>query len=80
MSLFANRPRLIHGALAIFALAVIGRAAQVQLLDGAQWSARARDQQVAAAPLPAPRGAIRDAGGAVLVESREMVRLRIAPR
>lgn len=80
MSLLANRPRLIHAALALFALAVIIRAAQVQLLDGAQWSARARDQQVAAAPLPAPRGAIRDAGGAVLVESREMVRLRIAPR
>lgn len=80
MSLFDNRPRLIHGALALFALAVIGRAAKVQLLDADRWRARARDQQVAAAPLPAPRGAIRDAGGAVLVESREMVRLRIAPR
>lgn len=80
MSLFADRPRLIHASLALFALAVIGRAAKVQLLDGERWSARARDQQVAAAPLPAPRGAITDAGGDVLVESREMVRLRVAPR
>ncbi len=80
MSLFADRPRLIHGALALFALAVIGRAAKVQLLDADRWRARAHDQQVAAAPLPAPRGAIQDAGGEVLVESREMVRLRVAPR
>ena len=80
MTLFADRPRLIHGVLALFALAVIGRAAKVQLFDGARWAARARDQQVAASPLPAPRGVIRDASGEVLVESREMVRLRIAPR
>jgi cell division protein FtsI (penicillin-binding protein 3) len=80
VSLFADRPRLIHVALALFALAVIGRAAKVQLLDADRWRARARDQQVADAPLPAPRGAIRDASGDVLVESREMVRLRVAPR
>lgn len=80
MSLLANRPRIIHAALALFALAVIGRAAKVQLMDAGQWRARARDQQVAAAPLPAPRGTIRDVSGDVLVESREMVRLRVAPR
>src|SRR5450830_877761 len=80
VSLFADRPRIIHGALVLFALAVVGRAAKVQLLDGARWTARARDQQVAASPLPAPRGSIRDARGDVLVESREMVRLRVAPR
>jgi cell division protein FtsI (penicillin-binding protein 3) len=80
VSLLADRPRLIHAALALFALAVIGRAAKVQLLDADRWRARARDQQVAAAPLPAPRGAVVDAGGQVLVESREMVRLRVAPR
>jgi cell division protein FtsI (penicillin-binding protein 3) len=80
VSLFADRPRIIHGALVLFALAVVGRAAKVQLLDGARWTARARDQQVTASPLPAPRGAIRDARGDVLVESREMVRLRVAPR
>ena len=78
--MFADRPRIIHGVLALFALAVVGRAAKVQLFDGARWAARARDQQVAASPLPAPRGVIRDASGEVLVESREMVRLRIAPR
>ena len=80
MSLFADRPRLIHVSLALFALAVIGRAAKVQLLDAGQWRAKARAQQVAASPLPAPRGAIRDASGDVLVESREMVHLRVAPK
>ncbi len=80
MSLFADRPRLIHVSLALFALAVVGRAAKVQLLDADHWRERARYQQVAASPLPAPRGAVRDASGDVLVESREMVRLRVAPR
>ena len=80
MSLFADRPRLIHWSLALFALAVVGRAAKVQLLDAERWRSRARDQQVAASPLPAPRGAIRDASGDVLVESRQMVHLRVAPR
>ncbi len=80
MSLFANRPRLIHVSLALFALAVVSRAAKVQLLDAERWRSRARDQQVTASPLPAPRGAIRDASGEVLVESREMVHLRVAPR
>ena len=80
MSLFADRPRLIHWSLALFALAVVGRAAKVQLLDADRWRSRARDQQVSASPLPAPRGAIRDESGDVLVESREMVHLRVAPR
>lgn len=67
-------------SLALFALALVGRAAKVQLLDSDRWRSRARYQQVAASPLPAPRGMIRDASGDVLVESREMVRLRVAPR
>lgn len=79
MSLFANRPRLIHASLALFAGALVLRAGYVQLYKGAHWRALARGQQVAAAPLPAPRGPVLDANGEVLVESREMVQLRIAP-
>ncbi len=75
----ADRSRLIHAGLLLFAVAVVGRAAKVQLLDHSEWRARAKDRQVDMTTLPAARGAIREAGGEVLVESREMVRLNIAP-
>lgn len=67
------------GSLA-FAVALIGRSAKVQLLERDQWRARASAQQLAATPLPAPRGTILDESGSVLVESRQLVKLSIAPR
>jgi len=79
VQLFADRPRVIHACLLLFAGAVVVRAAKVQLVDHAEWRARAKDRQVEVATLPAARGAIREAGGEVLVESREMVRLNVAP-
>jgi cell division protein FtsI (penicillin-binding protein 3) len=76
----ASRVGLIHGAFVLFAAALIGRAAQVQLFQTDLWRTRARQQQVAASTIPAPRGMILDASGAMLVESRQLVRLNIAPR
>jgi cell division protein FtsI (penicillin-binding protein 3) len=70
----------MHGAFALFALVLVGRAAQVQLFQTSMWRAKARNQQLAASPLPAPRGMILDENGALLVESRQLVRLNIAPR
>jgi len=75
-----SRVGAVHGAFVLFAVVLIGRAAQVQLLETAAWRARAQQQQVAAAPLPAPRGRILDATGTLLVESRQLVRLSVAPR
>ena len=75
-----SRVGLMHGAFVLFALALIGRAAQVQLLQTDQWRTRARMQQVAASSIPAPRGTILDASGSLLVESRQLVKLRVAPR
>lgn len=75
-----NRAALMQVGFLAFAVALIGRAAKVQLLERDQWRARAQAQQLAAAPLPAPRGMILDEGGAVLVESRQLVKLSIAPR
>ena len=75
-----SRVGLVHGAFLLFAAALIGRAAWVQLYQTAQWRGRARSQQVAATPLPAPRGMILDVKGALLVESRQLVKLNIAPR
>lgn len=70
----------VHGAFALFAVVLVGRAAQVQLFQTTEWRAKARSQQLAASPLPAPRGMILDENGALLVESRQLVRLSVAPR
>jgi cell division protein FtsI (penicillin-binding protein 3) len=75
-----SRVGLVHGAFLLFAAALVCRAAQVQLVQTSEWRAKARHQQVAAAPLPAPRGMILDASGALLVESRPLVMLSVAPR
>ena len=74
-----SRVGVIHGAFVAFAIALVGRAAWVQLGQGDRWRARARDQQMVSTELPAARGAILDAVGTVLVESRALVRLDIAP-
>ena len=76
----SRRIKVIHGALALFAFAVVGQAAHVQLLQGRTWRARAERQQLSPRALPAPRGDILDAAGLVLAQSREMVQLAVAPR
>ena len=74
-----NRAVLMQVGFLAFAVALVGKAAKVQLFERDEWRARARTQQLAATPLPAPRGTILDQGGAVLVESRQLVKLAIAP-
>jgi cell division protein FtsI (penicillin-binding protein 3) len=71
---------LIHLSLVVFAIALIARAAQVQLWQHSQWVARAERQHFVSATLPAPRGNIYDVRGVPLAMSREMVRLSVAPR
>ena len=76
----AGRIGIVHLVLAMFALALLVQAGRVQLLQTQRWRERANRQQYARREVPAPRGAILDAGGRVLAESREVVRLEIAPR
>jgi cell division protein FtsI (penicillin-binding protein 3) len=76
----AGRQLVVHGSLLAFAVAILARAVQVQVVDGARWAERAERQQVFDRPVEPPRGRILDATGAVLVESRELVRIRVAPR
>lgn len=76
----SRRIALLHGALVVFALALIAKAAHVQLWQRGKWAARAARQQVAVREVPAARGEILDASGEVLARSREVVRLEIAPR
>jgi cell division protein FtsI (penicillin-binding protein 3) len=75
-----RRIGLVHAALALFAIALLTKAAHVQLWQQGRWSARAARQQIAVRPVPAPRGEILDAAGEALVRSRDVVRLEIAPR
>jgi cell division protein FtsI (penicillin-binding protein 3) len=73
-----NRVAIVHAFLVVFALAIVARAAKVQVVEGKQWAARARRQHFIASPLSAPRGDILDASGNTLVESREMTRVAVA--
>ena len=74
-----SRVGIIFLSLLLFGGALVVRAAQVQLWQGALWAARAERQHFKAAEVPAPRGAILDAAGVLLAQSRELVRLEIAP-
>lgn len=74
-----GRASLVHGSLVLFAVALIARAVQVQLIDGKFWADKAASQQIRESALPAPRGPILDERGVVLAESRELVQVAIAP-
>ena len=75
-----TRLQLVHGSLGLFALALVLRAAQVQLVQADQWRHKAQRQQFAAADVPAPRGNIYDVGEVPIAQSRPTVRLRVAPK
>ena len=75
-----SRLTVIQVCLIAFAAALVLRAGRVQILDHATWAKRATRQQVKADSVPAPRGAILDASGYTLAESRPLVRLHVAPR
>jgi cell division protein FtsI (penicillin-binding protein 3) len=73
-----KRIAIVHGFFLLFALALIARAANVQVVEGKSWAARAKRQHFFASSLSAPRGEILDASGRTLVESREMTRVAVA--
>jgi cell division protein FtsI (penicillin-binding protein 3) len=75
-----SRLGAVNLSLLAFAVALVGRAAWVQLWQGNAWAARAERQHFTDAPVPAPRGDVLDATGERLAESREMLRLAVAPR
>jgi cell division protein FtsI (penicillin-binding protein 3) len=73
-----KRVTIVHAFLILFALALVSRAAKVQVIEGKDWVARARRQHFFAGSMSAPRGEILDASGNTLVESREMTRVAVA--
>ena len=75
-----SRVGTIHLLLAAFVLALLVKTARVQLVDGKRLAATAARQQSTTSTIPAPRGEIFDARGQLLAQSRETVKLDIAPK
>jgi cell division protein FtsI (penicillin-binding protein 3) len=75
-----SRVTLIAAGFGAAALAVIGRAAQLQLAQGGQWHARATAQQTTRVALPARRGTLYDRNGVALALSQETFGVGVAPR
>ncbi len=75
-----SRLAIVFGSLMLFAVALVVKAGYEQIFRHDYWNAIGQRQHFASSDLPAPRGDILDAGGNTLVESREMVRLSVAPR
>ena len=73
-----SRAAIVHGVFVLFAIALVAQAAKVQVVEGKQWTQRAKRQHFAGSSLAAPRGDILDANGDKLVESRELTRVALA--
>lgn len=71
---------MIHLTLAVFVVALLAKTAHVQFWKRKSLAASAVHQQSTSRTIPAARGEIRDARGALLAQSREMVHLDVAPR
>lgn len=74
-----RRRALLLGMLVV-GLVVLGRAFQLQVLEGEAWRARAVGQQRQRVELPAPRGTIYDRNGVPLAATREAYRIAVAPK
>lgn len=74
-----SRASIVHIILLLFAAALIGQAARVQLVHGKEWAEKAKNQQFRKNNVAAARGNIFDAAGNILAESREVFRISIAP-
>lgn len=60
-------------------LGLVVRLGQIQLLEGAVWSAEARAQHQGTQPIPAERGSILDRDGTPLALTHESYRVSLAP-
>lgn len=75
-----GRAAFVHVTLVLFAAAIIARLVQVQLVEREAWQRTAVRQQVRDLTVEPIRGAILDATGNVLVETREQMKLVIEPQ
>lgn len=75
-----SRITLIAAFFGLAALAVVGRAVQLQLVEGREWRQRAAAQQTTRVELQARRGTIFDRNGVALALSQERYGIGVAPR
>lgn len=73
------RRRLLLGGWLLAGLLLLGRAIQVQVIQGPEWQERAERQQRRSLEIPAPRGRILDRDGTPLAVSHERLRVAVAP-
>jgi penicillin-binding protein 2 len=66
-------------AVSIFAI-IVGRLVKLQLVDGDEWRAIARENVTKTLLRPATRGVIRDAGGRVIADNRPSYNVYITPQ
>jgi cell division protein FtsI (penicillin-binding protein 3) len=75
-----SRIGLVAAGFVVAAVAVVARAAYVQLYQGTYWRSRAAGQQTTLVTLPARRGAIFDRNGVALALSQETYAVGVAPK
>ncbi len=75
-----GRAVIVHAALVLFAIAIIAKSVQLQIVDHDRWTRVAASQHVSEEEIIPPRGPILDAAGRVLVETREEIALVVEPR
>ncbi|MES2178573.1 MAG: penicillin-binding protein 2 [Gemmatimonadota bacterium] len=75
-----SRVGAIHLGLALFVVAILVKAGEIQFVEGRRLTASAVHQQSTASEIPAARGEILDSRGEMLAQSRETVKLDVAPK
>jgi cell division protein FtsI (penicillin-binding protein 3) len=73
------RIAVVQFGFALGAIAILVRAAQLQLVQGDRWAERAQQQRTERAVLPARRGALYDRNGVPLAVSQEFYHVGVAP-
>jgi cell division protein FtsI (penicillin-binding protein 3) len=74
-----TRIAVVQFAFALGVMAIVARAAQLQLVQGDRWAELAQRQRTEKAILPARRGAIYDRNGIPLAVSQEFYHVGVAP-
>ena len=76
----AWRRRVVLGGWVVASVIICVRAGQIQVVQGAQWSAMAGAQHTTDKEIVAARGSVLDRDGTLLAVSREIYRVSVAPR
>jgi len=74
------RGRTLAVLAVLVAAVIVGRAVQLQLVEGERWAAAAEQQHETRTELPARRGVIYDRNGVPLAANHEAYRISVAPR